>query len=89
MGNKNAGMIATIAAVFLCGCPGLFLCLFGAITAAGKGTFNDSNLSPSVGIGLLCFSLLLVLIPVIVGLVTLRKKPTADAPELHGTEMGS
>ncbi len=75
MNNKNTGMIATIAAVVLCGCPGLFLCLFGALTAIGKGTFNESSLSPSVGFVLLCFSLIFILIPVGVGFFTLRKKP--------------
>ena len=77
MNNKNTGMIATIAAVVLCGCPGLFLCLFGALTAIGKGTFNNSSLSPSVGFGLLCLSLIFILIPVGVGFFTLRKKPEA------------
>ena len=73
--NKNTGIIATIAAVVLCGCPGLFLCLFGALTAAGQGTFNDAALSPSVGFVLLCVSLIFILIPVGVGFFTLRKKP--------------
>ncbi len=50
MNNKNTGIIATVAAALLCGCPGLFLCLFGAITAAGQGTFNDASLSPTVGL---------------------------------------
>ena len=77
MQNKNTGMIATIAAVVLCGCPGLFMCLFGALTAAGQGTFNDSSLSPSVGFVLLCLSLIFILIPVGVGFFTLRKKPSA------------
>jgi hypothetical protein len=75
MNNKNTGIIATIAATLLCGCPGLFLCLFGALTAAGQGTFNDASLSPSVGFTLVCLSLLLILIPVGVGFFTLRKKP--------------
>lgn len=75
MNNKNTGIIATIAAVVLCGCPGLFLCLFGAITAGGQGTFNDASLSPSVGFGLICLALILILIPVGVGFFTLRKKP--------------
>ncbi len=75
MNNKNTGMIATIAAVVLCGCPGLFLCLFGAITATGRGTFNDASLSPTVGIALICVSLFLILIPAAVGFFTLRKKP--------------
>lgn len=84
MTNKNTGIIATIAAVVLCGCPGLFLCLFGAITAAGQGTFNESSLSPSVGFALVCLALLLILIPVGVGFFTLRKRPevviTEDLP---------
>jgi len=74
MQSKNTGMIATIVAVILCGCPGLFMCLFGALTAAGQGTFNDSSLSPSVGFVLLCLSLIFILIPVGVGFFTLRKK---------------
>ena len=48
--NKNTGILATLAAVVLCGCPGLFLCLFGGITATGNGTFNDQSLSPVVGL---------------------------------------
>jgi len=82
--NKNTGIIATIAAVVLCGCPGLFLCLFGALTAAGQGTFNDASLSPTVGFALLCFSLILILIPVGVGFFTLRKKDVqndVDVPD--------
>ena len=74
MNNKNTGIIATIAAVVLCGCPGLFLCLFGALTAAGQGTFNDANLSPTVGFVLLCLSFIMILIPVGVGFFMFRKK---------------
>ena len=82
MQNRNNGIIATIAAVVLCGCPGLFLCLFGALTAAGQGTFNDSSLSPTVGFALLCVSLILILIPVGVGFFTLRKKPEVTSEEI-------
>ncbi len=80
MNNKNTGIIATVAAVLLCGCPGLFLCLFGGITATGNGTFNNASLSPSVGFALVCLSLILILIPVVVGFFTLRKKPEASTP---------
>ncbi|GER78186.1 MAG: hypothetical protein JETCAE02_11980 [Anaerolineaceae bacterium] len=75
--NRNTGVIATVAAVLLCGCPGIFICLFGALTAAGQGTFNDQSLSPTVGFVLLCLSLVFIAIPVVVGVVTLRKKPEA------------
>ena len=80
MNNRNTGIIATIATVLLCGCPGLFLCLFGALTAAGQGTFNDASLSPTVGIALVCVALIFILIPVGVAFFTLRKKPAAAAP---------
>jgi integral membrane sensor domain MASE1 len=75
--NKNTGMIATIASVVLCGCPGLFMCLFGALTATGNGTFNEQSLSPTVGFVLLCLSLIFIVIPIAVGFFTLRKKPEA------------
>lgn len=78
--NKNTGMIITAATVVLCGCPGLFLCLFGALTAAGQGTFNDQSLSPTVGFALVCLALIFILIPIVVGVVTLRKKPAAITP---------
>lgn len=77
MNNKNTGIIATVAAVVLCGCPGLFMCLFGALTAAGKGTFNSSSMPPAVGLVLICVALIFILIPVGVGFFTLRKKPEA------------
>lgn len=75
MNNKNTGLIATIAAVVLCGCPGLFMCLFGAITATGNGTFNDASLAPGMGVALICVALIFILIPVGVGFFTMRKKP--------------
>lgn len=77
MNNKNTGIIATVAAVVLCGCPGLFMCLFGALTAAGRGTFNSSSMPPAVGLVLICVALIFILIPVGVGFFTLRKKPEA------------
>ncbi|HNN13845.1 MAG TPA: hypothetical protein PKL78_09820 [Anaerolineales bacterium] len=81
MNNKNTGIIATVAATLLCGCPGLFMCLFGAITATGNGTFNDSSLPAASGIGLICVALVFILIPVGVGFFTLRKKPEASNNE--------
>ncbi len=85
MNNRNTGLIATIASAVLCGCPGLFLCIFGAATAAGvmpyntefNGVTSSGTLPASYGALMLCASLLLILIPVVIGVVTLRKKPTA------------
>ena len=93
MNNKNTGIISTIAAVLLCGCPGLFLCIFGAVTATGNmpystevnGVSNSGMLPSSYGVGMLCFALLLILIPVAVGFVTLRKKRETVMDELPPT----
>lgn len=83
MNNKNTGIIATVATVILCGCPGLFMCLFGAVSAAGVGTYDlngqGGGIPPVVGIALVCVSLIMILIPVGVGFFTLRKKPEAVA----------
>lgn len=89
MNNKNTGMIATTAAALLCGCPGLFLCIFGAVTATGRmpfttevnGVSNSGTLPAGAGFGMLCFALILILIPVAVGFFTLRKKPEAVQPQ--------
>ena len=86
MTNRNTGIIATIAAVVLCGCPGLFLCIFGAVTATGNmpysteinGVSNSGMLPSSYGVVMLCLSLILILIPAAVGFFTLRKKPGAE-----------
>ena len=85
MNNRNTSLIATIASAVLCGCPGLFLCIFGIVTAAGSmpyttefnGVTNNGTMPASYGVVMLCASLFLILIPVIIGVVTLRKKPEA------------
>lgn len=88
MDKKNTGLIATIASALLCGCPGLFLCIFGAVAATGNLPYNTEfngitqagTVSPAAGAVLLCLALLFILIPVVVGFVTLRKKPQAILP---------
>lgn len=82
MNSRNTAIIATVAAVVLCGCPGLFLCIFGGLVAAGapvttqlNGVSNTSTLPASYGIGMLCLALILIIIPVAVGFFTLRRKP--------------
>jgi len=85
MNNKNTGMIATIAAVVLCGCPGLFMCIFGAVTATGNmpyttelnGVSSSGTMPAGVGLAMLCISLIAILIPIAVGFFMLRKKPEA------------
>ena len=86
MNNKNTGLIATIAAVVLCGCPGIFMCFMGAMYAfvgSVPGADIDINGSsdPSsaitLGIAMLCVSIIFIAIPIAVGFFTMRKKPEA------------
>ena len=83
MDKKTQGIIATVAAVFLCGCPGLCFCLFGAFTAAGMMPYTfdfngntESGIVPSgYGFAMLCAALIFIAIPIVVGFLMLREKP--------------
>ena len=83
MNSRTKGLVATIAAVVLCGCPGLFLCIFGGLVTAGapvttelNGVSSSSTLPAAYGVAMLCLALIFILIPVAVGFFTLRSKPT-------------
>lgn len=90
MDRKTTGILATVAAVLLCGCPGIFICLFGALSAAGIGTWttelgslgSSGSVPTWVGVASLCLGLLLVAVPVIVAFVMLRRKPEPTAEEV-------
>ncbi len=82
MDSRSKGLIATIAAVVLCGCPGLILCIMGAAFTVGAPVtteFNGVSSSTQVPIWMafatLCVALIFILIPVVVGFLTLRTKP--------------
>ncbi len=87
MDKKTTGLIATVAATLLCGLPGLCLCIFGAVTAAGvmpyttefNGVVDSGTMPASAGFAMLCGALILILIPAAVGFFTLRKKPEDTA----------
>jgi hypothetical protein len=70
--KKTIGLIASIATALLCGCPGICLCLFGAIFSIPGETYSSNlyetgDLPPEVGYFLLCIGLFMVLIPVGIG----------------------
>lgn len=81
--SRNTSIVVTVITAFLCGCPGLFLCVVGGITATGwmpytvtvNGITNQGLLPSSYGVAILCVSLILMAIPVVIGVVTLRRKP--------------
>ncbi|MBI3164425.1 MAG: hypothetical protein IPG44_11325 [Anaerolineales bacterium] len=90
MNNKNTGLIATIASVVLCGCPGLFMCFFGATSAfvsfvpgadINVNGSSDPTSATAMGIGSICLSLVFIAIPIAVWYFTMRKKAGASNDE--------
>lgn len=91
MDRRTVGIIATIATVLLCGLPGLCLCVFGALAAAGQPfstTINgvptgETNAPPGLGISLICAALILVAIPIVVAIFTLRQPRTPAGAQVY------
>jgi hypothetical protein len=80
MKNRTGGIIATLATLVLCGLPGLILLCMGAvgiITPLSSGTTGNTTTSGYVTLfAFICGGLLLMLIPLVVGFFTLRRKST-------------
>lgn len=96
MQNRTGGVIATIVAVLLCGCPGLFVLCFGAIMAgvsrvpdADIDMFGSSDPQSALfsGIGAVCLGLIFILVPIVVGFFTLRKKPGTGAIDVASVDV--
>ena len=94
MDKKTTGLIATIATALLCGCPGLFgLCIGGTsviasfIPGANIDVFgsNDPAAATTMGFVFLCLSVIFIAIPIVVGVVTLRK-PKEGSPAIVNVE---
>ena len=89
MDKKTTGLIATIATALLCGCPGLIGLCIGATSVfasfmpnADIDIFgsNDPAAATTMGFVFLCLSVIFIAIPIVVGVVTLRKsKETVPA----------
>lgn len=89
MENRTAAIIATVVTALLCGCSGLTCVFAGAITAFASQVpgaeidifgSNDPQAAMGAGIGMICLGIVFVIIPILVGVFTLRKKPQSPAP---------
>ncbi len=89
--KKNTGaIVGTIVAAVLCGCPGLAAACSGLIQLIGSfipssgidlyGTGSDTNMAMIWGAVGICGGLIFIAIPVVIAIVTLRKKKE-KAPE--------
>ena len=86
MNNKNTQLIATIAAVVLCGCPGLFGLCFGLTSVFASFAPNaqidvfgssDPRAATTMGLVSLCVSVIFLAIPVVTWFLTRRKEPAS------------
>lgn len=85
MDKKTTGIIATVVTALLCGFPGLFGLCFGSMFAvisqipgADIDVLGSSDPQSALTTGLvtLCVSIIFIAIPIVVGVVMLRKKST-------------
>jgi membrane protein implicated in regulation of membrane protease activity len=80
--NKTWPIIGTVAAILLCGLPGLcILCPGGVATLAGwVNSYNVGfDLPQWSGAVFLCLAVVFIAIAVVVPILTLRKKKPAEA----------
>ena len=68
--KKQVGLIVTAVTVVLCGCPGLCLLVFGALTVSGSDLVDTYGNYQLLGAGLICMALLMVLVPIGAGVYT-------------------
>ncbi len=86
MDNRTIGIVATVVSALVCGCAALLSCIFGGLIATGtpfdttvNGVAGVQTFPVWLGVTGLCLSVILILIPVVIGFLTLRKKPQPTA----------
>ena len=80
--KKKVGLIVTAVTAVLCGCPGLCLLVFGALTATGSDYVNTYGNSTLLGVGLLCFGLIMAVIPIGAGIYTFLQSKKEEPVEV-------
>ena len=85
MENKTLAIALTVATILLCGIPGLMsLCI--SVLMVVDGPFPDRPESEwLLGFILLCSGIFFIAIPVVVGILSLRRK-TAEKPRITQDE---
>jgi len=84
MDRRTTGIVITVVAVLLCGCPGLLSLFAGglfAIISRIPGAqidilgSNDPSAALNVGLVGICLGLIGLIIPIVLAIVLLRRKP--------------
>ena len=85
MNNRNTTLIATVVAIVLCGCPGLFGLCFGLtslfasfVPGAEIDVFgsNDPQAATAMGLVTLCLGVIAIAIPVATWFIMRRRETT-------------
>lgn len=91
MDKRMTGLIATMITIVLCGLPGLFSLCFGAaflLASSSPETNFTGGMTPGLvrylGVAGFCVGVLFVVIPVGIGIFTLRQKP--EVPDIRWDE---
>ena len=93
--KRNTAVILTVVAAVLCGCPGLLAMCWGGLSAIisfipgadiNIGGSTDPNTAFMTGLGSLCGGIIFIAIPIVIGVVTLRKKKQPAEPEIISDE---
>ena len=86
MENRSVAIAITVVTALCCGCLALMSCIWGVIGISGQpitttvnGVESLETMPMPLAFGLLCVSVIFIIIPVAVGFFTLRKKPGAEA----------
>src|ERR671912_566469 len=85
MQNRTLAIVITVVTALACGCASIFSCVWGFLIASGtpidvtsNGVTTPQTVAPAIGYALLCFTVLMILVPAAVGFFTLRQKPVVD-----------
>jgi hypothetical protein len=84
--NRTVGIVLTVVTVLCCACPGFGFCIAGVMGLAGvpfTTTIGDTSttepITTQMALGLICGSLILIVIPIVVAFFAFRKKPATVA----------
>ncbi len=90
--DRTVGIILTIASVLICGTCSLFFCMVGILAAIFNGQFRFQDLygntrilsyTPGVIYLLIIIAILLIAVPIVVGVLTLRSRPTPPTSQTN------
>lgn len=82
MQNRTLAIVITAVTALCCLCLALFSCIWGVLIATGQPTTTTvdavetvQTLPAPLGFALICLSIIFIIIPIVIGFLTLRKKP--------------